>query len=177
MSNLFLQMKRYVCIFHYVIALCSIEIIISQSSHMPTPQFPITANLSPDAGPVQHEVTRVSYSPDNSNKIYERHLGVKKRGFPLWIPEPNMLLPLSYRRNGINIGDVGIITPSGAFSFLFNICRPQDDPINPPVLPEDFSPIHPPLSTMDVCEFLEFKPQSHLSSSTIELINNDPPFS
>ncbi|KJA19859.1 hypothetical protein HYPSUDRAFT_143195, partial [Hypholoma sublateritium FD-334 SS-4] len=118
----------------------------------------------------------MSYTPDNSNKIYERHLALKQRGFPLWIPEPNRRLPMTYRRRGIHIGDVGIITPSGGFSFLFNICRPPGDPINPSTLPEDFSPIYPPLEPTDIREFSEFKPGSFLASGTIEKINNDPPF-
>ena len=116
------------------------------------------------------------YSPDNNNKIYERHLSLKKRGFPLWIPEPNRRLPMAYRRRGIYIGDVGIITPSGGFSFLFNICCPPGDPINPSTLPDDFSPIRPPLEPIDIREFSEFKSGSYLASATIERVDNDPPF-
>lgn len=118
----------------------------------------------------------MSYTPDNSNKIYERHLALKQRGFPLWIPEPNRRLPMSYRRTGICIGDVGIITPSGGFSFLFNICRPLGDLVNPSTLPEDFYPIYPPLEPIDVREFSEFKPDSYLASGTIERVGNNPPF-
>ena len=102
------------------------------------------------------------------NEIYERHLSLKGRGFPLWIPEPNNRLPLAYRRKGINIGDVGIITPSGGFSYLFNICVPRGDPLNPRALPEDFAPLSPPLDPIDIREFSEFKPGSHLASASIE---------
>ncbi|KAF8181543.1 hypothetical protein BJ912DRAFT_611355 [Pholiota molesta] len=116
------------------------------------------------------------YSPDNSNTIYERHLEKKKKGFPLWIPEPNRSLPMQYRRKGVNIGDVGIITPSGGFFFLFNICSPHDDPINPRRLPEGFSPVHPPIDAMDIREYSEFKPESYLTSTAIERTDNDPPF-
>ncbi|KAF8956505.1 hypothetical protein BDZ97DRAFT_1851213 [Flammula alnicola] len=42
--------------------------------------------------------SRTLISVENSNKIYERHLGLKQRGFPLWIPEPNKRLPMPYRR-------------------------------------------------------------------------------
>jgi hypothetical protein len=115
------------------------------------------------------------YSSDNSNKIYERHLGLKQRGFPLRIPEPNRNLPMPYRRKGVSIGDVGIITPSGGFSFLFNICLPHDDPINPRVLPDGFAPIYPPIEPMDIYEYL-FKPASYLASTSIEKTRNDPPF-
>jgi hypothetical protein len=102
------------------------------------------------------------------NEIYERHLSLKGRGFPLWIPEPNNRLPLAYRRRGINIGDVGIITPSGGFSYLFNICVPPEDPLNPRALPEDFAPLYPPLDSIDIREFTEFRAGSHLASSSIE---------
>jgi len=107
-------------------------------------------------------------SPQKSNEIYEHHLWLKGRGFPLWIPEPNKRLPLVYRRKGINIGDVGIITPAGAFSFFFNICVPSNNPVNPRLLPEGFAPISPPLDTLDITEFDEFKPGSYLASASIE---------
>jgi len=112
-------------------------------------------------------------SSQKSNEIYERHLWLKGRGFPLWIPEPNKRLPLVYRKKGINIGDVGIVTPSGGFSFLFNICAPSDSPINPRLLPEGFAPISPPLDTLDMIEFDEFKPGSYLASSSIENSQNE----
>jgi len=103
-----------------------------------------------------------------SNEIYDHHLWLKGRGFPLWIPEPNKRLPLAYRKKGINIGDVGVITPSGAFSFLFNICEPADHPINSHLLPEGFAPIDPPVHFLDVAEFNEFKPGCYLASGFIE---------
>lgn len=116
------------------------------------------------------------YSPDNSDKIYERHLELKRRGFPLWIPEPNRTLPMPYRRKGVNIGDVGIITSSGGFSFLFNICLPSDDPINPRTLPDGFAPIHPPIEPIDIREYTVFNSESYLASKAIEKIQTDPEF-
>ena len=44
-----------------------------------------------------------------SNEIYERHLMLKGRGFQLWIPQPNMRLPIPYRAKGVCIGDVGVV--------------------------------------------------------------------
>lgn len=81
---------------------------------------------------------------------------------------------MSYRRKGINIGDVGIITPSGGFSFLFNICLSHDNPINPETLPEGFAPI--PIVPTDIREYFEFKPETYLASTSIEKTHNDPPF-
>ncbi|KAF8802246.1 hypothetical protein BYT27DRAFT_6773812 [Phlegmacium glaucopus] len=102
-----------------------------------------------------------------SNETYERHLMLKGRGFPLWIPQANIRLPIPYRAKGICIGDVGIVTAFGGFDFLFNICRARDDPINPGDLPDNFAPIHPPLNMTDVREFREFSAGSYLASSSI----------
>ena len=102
------------------------------------------------------------------NEIYERHLTLKKRGFPLWIPDPDQNLHLDYRRTGVRIGDVGIITDSGAFSFLFNICLPRDDPVNPRTLPEHFAPISPPIEASDISKFRVFKNGSYLASSSVK---------
>ena len=73
---------------------------------------------------------------------------------------------MDYRRTGIRIGDVGIITHSGGFSFLFNICLPHDDPVNPRVLPEHFAPISPPIEAIDIDVFPVFV--SHLASGAIK---------
>ncbi|KAF8802243.1 hypothetical protein BYT27DRAFT_7173426 [Phlegmacium glaucopus] len=102
-----------------------------------------------------------------SNEIYERHLMLKGRGFPLWIPQANIHLPIPYRAKGVCIGDVGIVTAFGGFDFLFNICRARDDPINPEALPDNFAPIHPPLSMIDIRKFREFSAGSYLASSSI----------
>ncbi|PPQ78265.1 hypothetical protein CVT25_011724 [Psilocybe cyanescens] len=108
-----------------------------------------------------------------SSDIYFRHLSVKDHGYPLWIPEPNNRLPIQYQRQGIEIGDVGIITPSGSFDFLFNIRLPADNPINPPELPEQFASLHPPLDLIDIRGHLEFKPDSYLASSSIDRSQRD----
>lgn len=102
-----------------------------------------------------------------SSDIYFRHLSVKDLGYPLWIPEPNNRLPVQYQRQGIEIGDVGIITPSGSFDFLFNIRLPANNSINPSELPDHFSPLHPPLDPIDTRGHLEFKPNSYLASSSV----------
>jgi len=97
----------------------------------------------------------------------------KGRGYPLWIPQSNMVLPIPYRARGVCVGDVGIITAFGGFDFLFNICLPADDPINPDELPEGFVPISPPLSRADVREFREFAAGSYLASSSISKSTGD----
>ena len=108
-------------------------------------------------------------SSQKPNDIYERHLTLKERGFPLWIPDPDQNLHLDYRRTGVRIGDVGIITDSGAFSFLFNICLPHNHPVNPRMLPEHFAPISPPIEASDIGKFGVFKNGSHLASASVKI--------
>ena len=119
----------------------------------------------------QSQVSSQSHeiSSQKPNDIYERHLTLKERGFPLWIPDPNQYLHLNYRRTGVRIGDVGIITDSGAFSFLFNICLPRNDPVNPRMLPEHFAPISPPIEASDIEKFGVFKNGSHLASASVKI--------
>ncbi|KJA14914.1 hypothetical protein HYPSUDRAFT_95571, partial [Hypholoma sublateritium FD-334 SS-4] len=97
--------------------------------------------------------------------IYYRHLAVKGRGSPLWQPDPNWNLPIGYRRIGISIGDVGLITEDGSFDFLFNILLPPDDPVHAGRVPEMFSPLNPPLSLDDVEKREQFGEDSYLANS------------
>jgi hypothetical protein len=77
-------------------------------------------------------------------EVYVRCLLPRKRGFPLWVPTPHENLPEEYRKNGVDIGDVGIITSNGVFDFLFNICLPANGPINDNRVPPDFTPLERP---------------------------------
>ncbi|KAJ6520880.1 hypothetical protein DFH09DRAFT_225085, partial [Mycena vulgaris] len=75
------------------------------------------------------------------SEIYCNRLLYHKRGFPLYVPEPHGNLPAEYQRSGVRIGDVGRVTPEGAFDFLFNIYHPSEHPININGVPEEFSPL------------------------------------
>ena len=98
--------------------------------------------------------------------IYYQHIGAKGRGSPLWIPEPNRNLHVNYRRQGLAIGDVGIITASGSFDFLFNICLPADHSFNPKELPDNFMPLF--IEHEDIQKRSEFKGESYLSSASVK---------
>ena len=86
--------------------------------------------------------------PRSPQDIYARHL-VSPRGYPLWTPEPSQQL-LSYRRDGLRIGDVGVVIPEdGCFDVFFNICLPADHPFHRATgVPDNFKPII--LSDMDI---------------------------
>ncbi|KAL0057526.1 hypothetical protein AAF712_015829 [Marasmius tenuissimus] len=64
------------------------------------------------------------------SQIYCRTLYSLGHGCALWGPEPNDDLPSEYRESGTRVGDVGVVTSDGRFDFLFNICLPEDDPVN-----------------------------------------------
>jgi len=84
---------------------------------------------------------------ETSCEVYRRHMALRKKGrHPLWIPQPNLHLPLEYRRRGTQVGDVGIITEDGAFDFMFNICAPVSGSTDSLNLPAGFQPIYPPIS-------------------------------
>jgi len=117
---------------------------------------------------IDRQTRRTSLPVQKSCDIYYRQLAVKGRGSPLWIPEPNDRLPIEYRRKGICVGDVGIITDYGGFDFMFNICLPHDHPINPDDLPDSFVPLYPPLKSTDIRGYTEFKTNSYLASTSVE---------
>ena len=105
---------------------------------------------------------------DNESPIarYQRHLLLERHGFPLWAPQPLRRLPPSYRRTGVSVGDVGIITSQGSFDYLFNICLLHSHPRNPEDLPIDFSPIN--LLPSDISELREHDSGTCLMTSSIE---------
>ena len=116
--------------------------------------------------------TYTSIAAPTDADIYRSRLLVEKRGFPLWIPGPDMSLPVAYRRTGITIGDVGIMSPTGNFVFLFNIFCPMDHPVNARV-PADFCPLHIP--DLKFMEHVFFDRKSHLSSSFLSKQSDHSP--
>ncbi|KDR80386.1 hypothetical protein GALMADRAFT_1194831 [Galerina marginata CBS 339.88] len=141
-----------------------------------------TANSTPIVPPITGESFAQDTGPrlarrpptppaQRSCDIYYRHMGTQRRGSPLWIPEPNKNLRLQYQRNGVTIGDVGIITAFGSFAFLFSICLPHDHPIQPAELPENFEPFY--IAQSDIEKQSEFKNDSYLASASIERTHRD----
>lgn len=72
---------------------------------------------------------------------------------------------MAYQKKGIRIGDVGVITPNGAFEFLFNACRQRGEPdgaINPVALPEGFELLESHVISHEV-----YYPRTHLLSTHV----------
>ena len=86
------------------------------------------------------------------HEIYYEELQKQKRGSPLWFPGPSSNVPLPYRHNGVNVGDVGVFRIDEPFDFLFNVFLPADHPINAKGVPEDFQPLEPGETFEERCD-------------------------
>ncbi|KAJ7227444.1 hypothetical protein GGX14DRAFT_329722, partial [Mycena pura] len=100
------------------------------------------------------------------SELYCDQLLYQNRGFPLYVPEPQRNLPAEYKAKGVTIGDVGRVTPEGAFDFLFNVYCSAHHPINANGVPDDFSPLPSYLESNVFC--LDYDPGDFVASSTVE---------
>ena len=86
---------------------------------------------------------------------------LKKPGsVALWNPQPDAFAPLTHRREGVSIGDLGRVTEYGAFDVLFNICKAAGHPDNPDELPDGFTPLA--LNANDIRGFQEYTSGSYI---------------
>lgn len=87
---------------------------------------------------------------------YARLLLPKKRGLPLWQPQP-INMSAEYQKQGVSIGDVGLITAGGAFDFQFNIYDSlRHHPLNNVHVPEHFIPL------------ARYNPQADITHETVD---------
>ena len=89
----------------------------------------------------------------------------------MWRPGPSLTLPNEYRRNGIGIGDVGIIYRSEGFGFLFNIFLPADHPVNKGSVPDDFEPLDFGQVKRDLEKAIPYGRGHHLASSALRNVS------
>ncbi|KAJ7229889.1 hypothetical protein GGX14DRAFT_409580, partial [Mycena pura] len=123
------------------------------------------------SGPQQQQMAPNTLSSQaivhSESGLYSNQLLRQGRGYPLYVPGPQIKLPAEYRRHGVAIGDVGTVTPQGDFDFFFNIYLPAGPPINANV-PEDFVPLLC-YDRIDVHNH-DFDPGNYVSRSSIHEI-------
>jgi len=85
----------------------------------------------------------------------------------MWIPGPDINLPTEYRREGIRIGDIGILYRSEGFGFLFNIFLPADHPINEGRVPPGFEPLNLSNLSLELKQQVVLGPKSYLTSTSV----------
>ncbi|KAJ6568292.1 hypothetical protein DFH09DRAFT_1313745 [Mycena vulgaris] len=100
----------------------------------------------------------------SDSALYSRLLHSKGQGTALFHPEPFHDQPRTARETGTRIGDVGIVTPNGAFDPIFNILdRAEQSRFG---VPQGFEKVR--LGNDDIAqEWLCHPPGSDISSTTI----------
>jgi hypothetical protein len=98
---------------------------------------------------MEHSDDRLLPRP-SSQETYVKMLLPRCHGYPLWVPEPDDNLPDAYRTQGVRIADLGYVSDSGGFEYLFNILEPADHEINLEATPDDFEPLSPPLKPREI---------------------------
>ncbi|KAJ7673119.1 hypothetical protein DFH06DRAFT_1081948 [Mycena polygramma] len=91
-----------------------------------------TANVLPSPPPSPQARWWFSPSGLSDANLYVILMLMRRKGYPMWCPSPNLAqqIPIAHRKNGISLGDVGLITPDGGFDFLFNVFADRNDPLN-----------------------------------------------
>ncbi|KAF9538317.1 hypothetical protein CPC08DRAFT_717573 [Agrocybe pediades] len=147
------------------------NVIINGGHFVQTFSMPIPNSLTSDIKPQLSTTPRTP--AHNISDIYQRNMASLRAGTALWIPEGHSNLWPSYQDRGVCIGDVGTVTASGSFSFLFNICLPADHPVNRNLVPPGFRPIYPAIEPWDIREINEFMPWDYLSTDSMRKLANN----
>lgn len=105
--------------------------------------------------------------------IYSVQMLMQGSGYPLYMPMPSRGLPMAYRKHGMRIGDVGVITANGAFDFLFNVCEHNTPPgagVNPTKLPNGFELL---TDIPEILSYETFEPGARLTSKSVNEIRDN----
>ncbi|KAJ3832699.1 hypothetical protein F5878DRAFT_591385 [Lentinula raphanica] len=98
---------------------------IETSTYPHPPIAPSTSNVDrmPDRA--------VGSTPFVESDVYAQLLLPCRQGYPLWEPKTyNEHLPEVYKKVGVHLGDVGLLTRLGGFDYLFNVCHEADHELN-----------------------------------------------
>ncbi|KAF9556175.1 hypothetical protein CPC08DRAFT_694730 [Agrocybe pediades] len=113
-----------------------------------------------------------------AGETYARSLLSKGNGYSPWSPQgidsPRSKIHL---KQGVGIGDVGLLDREGYFVYLFNIFAGRDHPLNEKRVPEDFEPIPLDQETDVIFQPNYFPPRTIISSKAVDIIRvSEEPF-
>ncbi|KAJ7476138.1 hypothetical protein FB451DRAFT_268229 [Mycena latifolia] len=134
------------------------------NNHPPVPASPPTQTVPSPTGTATLPSLPIEILSES--EIYCQRLLYQKRGFPLYMPDPQKNLPAEYRTSGVRIGHVGRVTPEGAFDPFFNIYYSAEHPINSRGVPENFVPL-PMYREEDVFP-VDRKPGDYVSTPSVQ---------
>ena len=83
------------------------------------------------------------------------------------MPGPYDNLPIDYRKEGIGIGDVGVLLRFGTFSYFFNIFLPADHPVNAGNVPDNFEPLDLSILQRQIKKEACFAKMDYIKSSSV----------
>ncbi|KAF9543632.1 hypothetical protein CPC08DRAFT_730421 [Agrocybe pediades] len=127
----------------------------------------------PNTFPLAHLASAVV----GAGETYARSLFSTGNGYSPWQPEgidsPRSLI---HWKQGVGIGDVGLLDRVGYFVYLFNIFAGRDDPLNQLGVPEDFEPLILDREKDVVVQPDYFPPRTVISSKGVEVtrVSEDP---
>ncbi|KAJ3714421.1 hypothetical protein C8R42DRAFT_613654, partial [Lentinula raphanica] len=134
------------------------------NTYPPTERSPHAPSIPLTSAPNAHTLNRTSL-PFVESQIYAQSLLLRRKGYPLWEPKShNARLPGIYKEKGVHIGDIGILTDSGGFDYLFNVCHEATHPLNVGRVPDDFKPITG-IADDDIDEGVTTYDMCHISSN------------
>ncbi|KAF7372043.1 N-acetyltransferase domain-containing protein [Mycena venus] len=104
---------------------------------------------------------------ESDSGLYSFLLFPKRKGYPLFHPQPSDDLPEETKEEGVRIGDVGVVTARGSFDPIFNILHEAGDRvINRFGVPGHFVKLDLGDHAIERYEFLH-APGSDISNTTI----------
>ncbi|KAJ3724081.1 hypothetical protein EV361DRAFT_224778 [Lentinula raphanica] len=127
--------------------------------------------------PIAPSTSNVDRMPDRAagstpfveSDVYAQLLLPCRQGYPLWEPKTyNEHLPEVYKKVGVHLGDVGLLTRLGGFDYLFNVCHEADHELNRGRVPVDFIPISNYIADRDINQH-EFPIGSHFLSDATQI--------